>query len=76
MANLFYEIFNNKIELTPNVIQNFLVDAETLFSRFKVDDDVDNLRVLKNKIEHLLEEKLKNLGKKDKEKYVEIFNFL
>jgi hypothetical protein len=76
MANLFYEIFNNKIELTPSVIKDFLEDAEILRKKFIVDDDIDNLRVLKNKIEHLLEDKLQNADKKEKSDYEEIYNFL
>jgi hypothetical protein len=76
MASLFYEIFNNKIELTPEVITDFLKDAETLYSKFIVDNDIDNLKVLKNKIEHLLEDKLKNVDKKEKDEYDRIYKFL
>lgn len=76
MANLFYEIFNNKAELTPDVIWSFLKDAETLYAKFTVDNDIDNLRVLKNKIEHLLEEKLKNANKKDRQEYQDIYVFI
>lgn len=76
MTNLFYEIFNKKIELTPNVIKNFINEAEKLFDKFKVDNDIDNLRVLKNKIEHLLEDRVKNLTPKEKKEYSEINDFL
>lgn len=76
MANLFYEIFNNKVELTPSVIDDFLRDAEILRTKFIVDNDIDNLRVLKNKIEHLLEDKLQNADKKEKNDYEAIYKFL
>jgi hypothetical protein len=76
MANLFYEIFNNKVELTPSVIGDFLRDAEILRTKFIVDSDIDNLRVLKNKIEHLLESKLQKADKKEKEEYDAIYDFL
>ncbi|MDD3794042.1 MAG: polyphosphate kinase 2 [Candidatus Gracilibacteria bacterium] len=76
MTNLFYEIFNKKVELTPELVKNFLAEAEKLFNKFKVDNDVDNLLILKNKIEHLLEEKLKNLTAKEKKEYNDIDDFL
>jgi ElaB/YqjD/DUF883 family membrane-anchored ribosome-binding protein len=76
MANLFYEIFNNRVELTPSVIGDFLKDAETLYTKFIVDGDIDNLKVLKNKIEHLLNDKLQNADKKEKNVYEEIYKFL
>ena len=76
MTNLFYEIFNKKIELTPEVIKKFIDEADKLFTKFKVDNDIDNLRVLKNKIEHLLEDRVKNLTIKEKKEYSEINDFL
>jgi acetyl-CoA carboxylase alpha subunit len=76
MANLFYEIFNNRVELTPSVTDDFLKDAETLYTKFIVDGDIDNLKVLKNKIEHLLDDKLQNADKKEKSAYEEIYKFL
>jgi len=76
MTNLFYEIFNKKVELTPELVKNFLAEAEKLFNKFKVDNDVDNLLILKNKIEHLLEEKLTNLTSKEKKDYSDIDDFL
>ncbi len=76
MTNLFYEIFNKKIELTPEVIKKFIEEADKLFNKFKVDNDIDNLRVLKNKIEHLLEDRVKNLTIKEKKEYSEINDFL
>lgn len=76
MTNLFYEIFNKKINLTPEVLKNFINEAEKLFNKFKIDNDVDNLLILKNKIEHLLEDKLKNLTQKEKKEYNEINIFL
>jgi ElaB/YqjD/DUF883 family membrane-anchored ribosome-binding protein len=76
MTNLFYEVFNKKVELTPEVIKKFINEADKLFTKFKVDNDIDNLRVLKNKIEHLLEDSVKNLTKKEKKEYKPIENLL
>lgn len=76
MANLFYQIFNKQVELTPDLVQSFLKDAETLYSKFIVDNDIDNLKVLKNKIDHLLEWKVKWKNKKDLKEYEPINLFL
>lgn len=76
MANLFYQIFNNQIELTPSLVESFLKDAETLYAKFIVDDDIDNLKVLKNKIEHLLDWKVKWKAKRDIKDYDLINKFL
>lgn len=69
MPSLFYEIFNRKIKLTEKVIKNFLKEVEILFIQFQQDRDIDNLKVLKNKIEHLLEKKPKKLSKEWKREY-------
>ena len=76
MSSLFYQIFNKNIELKEDVIKDFLVDVEKLFKKFQEDWDIDNLRVLKNKIEHLLESKPKKLTKDAKREYKLIDDFL
>jgi len=76
MTNLFYQIFNNNVELTPDLVWQFIKESEKLFNKFKVDNDIDNLKVLKNKIEHLLEEKIENLTKKEKREYKPIKDLL
>lgn len=76
MSSLFYQIFNKNIELKEDVIKDFLVDVEKLFKKFQEDGDIDNLRVLKNKIEHLLESKPKKLTKDAKREYKLIDDFL
>ncbi len=76
MTNLFYQIFNNNVDLTPDLVNQFISESEKLFKKFKVDNDIDNLKVLKNKIEHLLEEKIENLTKKEKKAYTPIKDLL
>ena len=76
MSSLFYPIFNKSIELKDDVIKDFLVDVEKLFKKFQEDKDIDNIRVLKNKIEHLLENKPKKLTKDAKKEYKLIDDFL
>ncbi|PZM83062.1 hypothetical protein DLH72_04075, partial [Candidatus Gracilibacteria bacterium] len=76
MSSLFYQIFNKNIELKEEVIKDFLVDVEKLFKKFQEDQDIDNIRVLKNKVEHLLESRPKKLSKESKREYKLIDDFL
>lgn len=76
MSNLFYDVFNKNLELTPEVVKWFVKDVEKLFAKFKVDNDIDNIKVLKNKVEHLIEDKTQNLTKKDKKEYSSIYEIL
>lgn len=76
MTNLFYQIFNNNVELKPELVEKFLNEAEKLFEKFKNDNDLDNIKVLKNKIEHLFEDKIKNLTKKERRYYKPIKDLL
>lgn len=76
MSSLFYQIFNKNVELREEVIKDFLSDVEKLFKKFQEDKDIDNIRVLKNKIEHLLESKPKKLSKEAKKEYQLIDDFL
>jgi len=69
VPTLTYQIFNKHIKLTDKVILQFISEIEKLFVKFKEDKDIDNLKVLKNKILHLLEEKPKKLSKKTKKEY-------
>lgn len=76
MSSLFYQIFNKNVELKEDVIKDFLVDVEKLFKKFQEDKEIDNIRVLKNKVEHLLESKPKKLSKEWKKEYKLIDDFL
>lgn len=76
MSSLFYQIFNKNVELKEEVIRDFLVDVEKLFKRFQEDQDIDNIRVLKNKVEHLLESRPKKITKEEKKEWKLIDDFL
>jgi polyphosphate kinase 2 len=69
MPTLSYQIFNKHIKLTDKVILQFIWEIEKLFNKFKEDKDIDNLKVLKNKLLNLLEESPKNLSKIAKKEY-------
>ncbi len=76
MASLFYQVFNNNVKLDEKNIKIFMKEIEKLFQKFKVDNDFDNLKVLKNKLEHLLYEETKNLSKKEKKNYKNIDDYV
>jgi len=59
MQKVFYEIFNKKKKISSQIVSEFLKEVEELFISFQVDKDVDNLKVLRNKIELLLDKKHK-----------------
>lgn len=76
MWSLFYQIFNRKVELKWEMIKNFMIEVEKLFKKFQEDKDIENLRILKNRIEHLLDHKPKKISKDEKEQYKIIEDFL
>ena len=69
MPTLSYQIFNKHKKLNNKVINQFITEIEKLFKKFKEDKDIDNLKVLRNKLIHLLEENEKKLKNKSKIEY-------
>jgi hypothetical protein len=65
MATLSYQIFNKHTKLSNKVINEFIKELNTLFSKFKNDKDIDNLHILKNKLLNLVEENKTNVNKKE-----------
>jgi len=70
MTNIFYEIFNKEKKISSKTITDFLKEIETLFINFQVDKDIDNLKVLRNKIELLLDKRhkkeIEDISKKER----------
>ena len=69
MPKVFYEIFNKNLNISEKVIKEFLKELEELFVKLQEDKDVDNLKVLKNRIELLVDKKPKKLNKERKKEY-------
>ncbi len=69
MPTLSYQIFNKHTKLSDEVIVQFIEEIEKLSKKFKEDKDIDNLKVLKNKLINLLEESPKKLSKTSKKEY-------
>lgn len=62
MPTLFYEIFNKKIKLNSATIRKFKEEIEKLYNELLEEKSIDNMRVLRNKLETSLRN---NKKKKD-----------
>lgn len=71
MPTLFYEIFNKKIKLNSDTIRRFKEEIEKLYNDLLEDKNVDNMKVLRNKLERSLKD---NKKKKNYNKTKEQFN--
>ena len=71
---LFYNIFNKKENITTKNIDNFQTELVELFEWLKEKNDIDNLKVLHNKIELIASKNKKNLKKSHKKKLSKIID--
>jgi len=73
MPTLFYEIFNKKIKLNSSTIRKFKEEIEKLYNELLEEKNIDNLRVLRNKLEKSLKDnKKKKHYSKTKAEFKEI----
>ncbi len=73
MPTLFYEIFNKKIKLHSKTIIRFKEEIEKLYNELLEEKNIDNMKVLRNKLERSLKDnKKKNKYKKTKKEFWEI----
>jgi len=56
MTALFYQIINNIEKITHKNYKEFKKKLETLLDGFKAAKDIDNIKVLRNKLDRLLDE--------------------
>jgi len=56
MTALFYQIINNIEKITHKNYKDFKKKLETLLEGFKKAEDIDNIKVLRNKLERVLDE--------------------
>lgn len=66
MPAIFYEIFNKQIILNAKTIIELEKALQKLFEQLQDDQDDDNLKVLRNRLESLLEDKSRHANKKAK----------
>ena len=64
--NIFQEIFNWKEKVSKKNIKELLQELETFKKKLEENNDVDNLKVLHNKIELILKKSKKKIEKKHK----------
>jgi hypothetical protein len=73
MPTLFYEIFNKKIKLNSETIRRFKEEIERLYNDLLEEKNVDNMKVLRNKLERSLKDnKKKKNYKKTKKQFKDI----
>lgn len=66
MPSIFYEIFNDIVKLNTKTLWKFKENVKDLFKQLKEEKDVDNLRVLRNRLADLLKEQISKVDKKTK----------
>ena len=77
MPTLFYEIFNKKIKLNSDTIRKFKQEIERLYNELLEEKNIDNMKVLRNKLERSIKEnKKKKNYKKTKKEFKEIDEIL
>ena len=76
MPSIFYEIFNQQIILNHKTIKNFEEDLDKLFEELKIKNDIDNLKILRNRLDNLLQDKSKKADKDEKHELKPLYNIL
>ena len=66
MPSIFYEIFNQQIVLNNKTIKSFEESLNKLFEELKIKNDIDNLKILRNRLDNLLQDKSKKADKHEK----------
>ncbi len=74
MPSLFYEIFNKEVKLNSKTIKKLKEELSILFKELKKEDNIDNLKVLKNKLTNLLNDREK--PSKNKKAFKSLENIL
>lgn len=76
MPSIFYEIFNDIVKLNHKTITKFKENLKQLFKHLQEEKDVDNLKVLRNRLVHLLKEQSWKVDKKLRKDFKEIEDIL
>jgi ElaB/YqjD/DUF883 family membrane-anchored ribosome-binding protein len=66
MPSIFYDLFNGFLKINTETIKNLKDELESLCQDLKAKKDIDALKVLKNKLTQLLDEKHNELDKETK----------
>lgn len=76
MPAIFYEIFNKQIILNAKTIIELEKALQKLFEQLQDDQDDDNLKVLRNRLESLLEDKSRHADKKSRKSFKPLYAIL
>jgi polyphosphate kinase 2 len=76
MPAIFYEIFNKQIILNAKTIVELEKALHKLFEQLQEENDDDNLRVLRNRLESLLEDKSRHANKKARKSFKPLYHIL
>ncbi len=76
MPAIFYEIFNKQIILNPKTIVELEKALHKLFEQLQNAEDNDNLKVLRNRLESLLEDKSRHANKKARKSFKPLYAIL
>jgi hypothetical protein len=55
MSGIFYEVFNKNKAINDKILKELKKELKTLLETFKEKNDIDYIKVLRNKLAHLLE---------------------
>ncbi len=70
------DILNNVVVLNNETIESFLKEVRKLFISLKKSKDIDNLKVLRNRLEILLKSWQKRLSRKEKKEFKRISDLM
>lgn len=76
MPTIFYQIFNHQVKITDKILNQLKIEIEALFEELKDKKDFDNIKILRNKLSHLVDEQDKKAEKKVKKAYASIKSFI
>jgi hypothetical protein len=76
MPTIFYQIFNHQVKITDKILKQLELEIDALFDELKRKKDFDNIKILRNKLIHLLDERDRKADKKIKKAYSSIKNIL
>ncbi len=70
------DIFNNLIILNPDILKDFTDNLSDAYKKLKKEKDIDNLKVMRNRLTATLESENKKLSEKERKSLNEIHDIL
>lgn len=75
-TNIVSNIFNNLLTLNERTLDAFFDEVKDVFKTLKKDDDIDNLKVLRNQLQTIRENQWDDVRKKSKEEYGRLIDII